>query len=345
MNSSKVIKSFLLAFLLILISALFWKGLADIYLHKNLSVSSFIWFGVSLVLFVIFFLLFSLLVDYKITFVIIYVLSLLTFFIFFPINNYLFIGLAVVLLAMILSRVLIQKERNERLKISLRSVFRAGLPWMMTILALFIGFLGYLYPLTPTDKNEINLPPEILNLFVKPLTRTLSKTLPMLDEKTTIDEALALNITTQNIDLTSLTPELIAQLKGKNIKDLNPTELLKNPAIAEILKKQAARVSSATLTQQRNDLAKTLGISLTGKETISDVINKIINAKIKDFVGPAIGVLPIISAVLTFFVLRLIFIPFGWIIILLALLIFQLLRAFRFVKIEKVMKEGEDVSI
>jgi hypothetical protein len=62
-------------------------------------------------------------------------------------------------------------------------------------------------------------------------------------------------------------------------------------------------------------------------------------------VGPAIGVLPFISAILIFVVLRLVFIPLGWLIILLALLIFQFLRIFKFVKIEKVMKEGEDVRI
>lgn len=349
MNSSKVIKTFILAFLVILLGALFWKSLAGVYLKGDLSVTSLIWFGASLLLFLVFLLFFSLLVEKKLIAFLIYLFSLATFFIFFPFNYWLAVGLTVLFVAFILSRVLIQRERNERLKISMRSVFKVGLPWTMTMLALFIGFVGYFHPLTPTDKNEINLPSQILNWLVKPLAGTLSKALPMLSENTTIDEALATSVATQNIDLVSLSPALLAQLKGKNIKDLSPAELMKDPAIAKILQaeaaKQAKKINPQVLAQQRNDLAKTLGISLTGKETMSDVINKIINAKIKDMVGPAIGVLPFISAILIFVVLRLVFIPLGWLIILLALLIFQFLRIFKFVKIEKVMKEGEDVRI
>jgi len=345
MNNLKVIKSFILSFLLILSSALFWKGLADIYLAHNLSASSFIWFGVNLILLVIFFLFFSLLVDERLIFLVIYPLSLLSFFIFFPINFYSLIGLIVLFGAMILSRILMQKERRERLNISVRAVFKNGLPWLMTILALFIGFLGYFYPLTPIDKNEINIPPEILNIFVKPLTNMLGKTLPMLDEKTTIDQALAMNVATQNIDLVLVSPELLAQLKGKNIKDLSPGELLKDPEIAKILKKQSEKINTPTIEEQRRDLAKTLGLDLIGNETMSDVINKIVNVKIKDIFGPTIIILPVISAVLTFITLRIVFIPLGWLVIFLALLIFHFLRAFKFVKIEKVMKQGEDVSI
>jgi len=356
----KIIKTFILSVLLILFAALFWKGLADIYLHGNLLVSSFIWFSASLILFVVFFLFLSLLVEKKLIVFVIYLFSLSTFFIFFSAPKadqpgagqyYYFIsaGLAVLFIAFILSRTLIQKERNERLKISMHSVFKVGLPWIMTMLALFIGLVGYFHPLTPTDKNEINLPPQILDWLVKPLAGTLSKTLPMLSEKTTIDEALALSTATKNLDLISLSPSLLAQLKGKNIKDLSPAQLMKDPVIAKILQEEAAKqvkkIDPQVLAQQRNDLAKTLGISLAGKETMSEVINKIINAKIRDLVGPAIGVLPFISAILIFVVLRLIFIPLGWLIILLALLIFQLLRIFKFVKIEKVMKEGEDVRI
>lgn len=345
MSNLKIIKSFILAFLLILSSALSWKGLADIYLHDNLSVSSFIWFGLSLVLFVVFFLFFSLLVDYKIIYLIIYPLSLLTCFLFFPCSLYLIIGLVVFYGAMILSRILMQKERKERLNISVRGVFKNGLPWLMTILALLIGLISYLYPLTPGSKNETNLPPAILNLFIKPLAGTIGNILPMVDENTTIDQALAMSTVTQSANLISLSPELLAQLKGKNIKDLNPSELLKDPKIAEILKNQAKKVSSVVVTQQRNDLAKTLGISLTGKETMSELMSKVVNAKIKEMLGPTIGALPIISGILIFLVLRLIFIPLGWLVLLLALLIFQLLRIFKFVKIEKVMKEGEDVRL
>lgn len=348
MENPKIIKSFILVALFILFGILFWMGLADIYLYGNFSASSFVLLTIFLLVFVILFLFLSLLLENRRMVLLSYLFVLLGFFIFFRFNYWLVIGLAVVFVAFVLSRTLIQKERKNRLRISLRRVFGRGLPWTLTLLALFIGLVSYFHPPILIEEDEIILPSQVSTWLIKPLAGTLSKVLPIIDKKTTVDEALSLTLATERTDLFSFSPELLKELKEISIEDLDLKDLIKNPKVAETFKQevieQAEKINPELLIQQRDELAKTFGISLTGKETISDLINKTINAKIKEAIGSAAGALPIISVVLTFIGLRLFFIPFGWLAILLSLLIFHFLRFLKFVKIEKVMKEGEDVS-
>ncbi len=349
MSKSSTIKVFIF-FTLVLISAfLFWQRLANVYLKGDLSTNSFIWFGVSLLAFMVFFLFFSLLVENKGVFLLIHSIVLAGFFIFFRFNPWLAIGLVILFAAFILSRSLMQKERNECLKISLRRIFQNGLKLTLLFLALFLGLLAYFYPLVKIDERGINLPPKILELVLKPLSKTTGGALPFFEPEMTIDEMIVATLSTEKIDLTSLTPEMIKKFQGKNLKEMNPQELLKDPEIVEFLKqeakKQAKKIDPKILAQQRNEMAKNLGIELKGDEKIVEVINKLASQQLQSLLGPYLKYLPIISAVLTFLVLTSIFVPFSWIVILVSLLIFKILLVFRVVKVEKVMKEGEDVSI
>lgn len=345
MTTSKVIKTFIFSVLLIISAVLFWQSLANVYLKGNLNANSLLWLGIWLLVFLTFFLIFSLLVETKGIFLLIYSLILVSFFLFFRFHYYLLIGLAILFLIFIISRVLIQKERNERLKISLRAVFKRGLTLIFLFLALFMALLSYFYPLIKIDEKGINLPPQILEWVLKPLGGTLNKTLPFFDPKMTINEMLSTGLATEKLDLTSLSPELIKKFQGKDLKELNPQELLKDPEIAELLKKQAKKIDPKILAQQRNEMAKGLGIELKGDEKISEVINKLVNKQLQSLFGSYLKYLPIISAILTFLVLTSIFVPFSWVVVAISLLIFQIFLIFRVVRIEKVMKEGEDVSI
>ncbi|MFN3301490.1 MAG: hypothetical protein ACK413_00470 [Patescibacteria group bacterium] len=341
MSKSSIIKIFIFAVLLLIFAFLFWRQLADIYLKRNLHWRSLLWLGIWLLIFLVFWLIFSLLVESKMICFSIYLLILAIFFLFFNFHYYLLIGLVVLFVGFVISRALIQKERNNRLKISLNSIFKSGLKLNLFFLALFLSLLSYFYPLVKSDELEINLPPKVLSWISKPLTKTFSG----FDPEMTIDEMLKVSVVIEKPDLTAFPPELIKKFKDKNLKSFNPQELLKDSEIAEIIKDQAKKVNPQIINKERDELAKKLGLTLTGNEKLSEVIGKLVNKKLKELLGSYSKYLPIISAILIFLVLKIIFVPFSWLVILITLLIFLIFLIFRLVRIEKVMKEGEDIKL
>ena len=71
----------------------------------------------------------------------------------------------------------------------------------------------------------------------------------------------------------------------------------------------------------------------------------IIDARIEESTRPYQKYIPLALAISLFLFLRLIAIPLGWLIILLSLIVFRLLVAFKVVKIEKVEKEAEVIKV
>lgn len=355
MNTSKIIKTFIFAALVLISAFLFWQKLSQVFLKGNLSWQSLLWLGIWLLVFLVFWLIFSLLAESKGICFLVYLATLAIFFLFFSpkanppqADNYYIItsiGLAVLFMIFIASRALIQRERNSRLKISLRPIFKSGLKLTLFFLALFLGLMAYFYPLIKIDEKGINLPPQVLAWVMKPLSGTISKVLPVFDPEMTINETIAMTVVMEKPDLSALSPEILKKFQGRKITEINPQELLKDPEIVEILKNQAKKINAQTIAAQRNELAKNLGIELKGSEKIAEVINKLASKQLEGLLGPYLKYLPIISAVLTFLILTIIFVPFSWIVILVTLLIFQILLTFRVVRIEKVMKEGEDVRL
>jgi len=349
MSKSSTIKVFIFAVLLLIFAFLFWQQLVNVYLKGNLSWHSLLWLGIWLVFFLVFLLFFSLLVEAKGVFLVVYLLTIGLFFIFFPFHYYLLIGAGLLFLILLLSHALMQKERNERLKISLRPIFKNGLKLTLFFLALFLALVSYFYPLVKIDEKGISLPPKILESVLKPLSKNLAQVLPFFESEITIDEMIGMSLLMEKIDPSSLSPELLKKFQGKDLKEINLQELLKDPEIAEFLKqeakKQVKKVDPKILARQRSEMSKSLGIELTGNEKIAEVINKLASKQLQRLLGPYIKYLPIISAILTFIVLSMIFVPFSWIVILVTLFVFMILKIFRIVRIEKVMREGEDVRI
>lgn len=340
MPPSKIVKIFAFAVLWIISAILFWQSLAKIYLEKDLKADSFAWLGGWLLVFLVFFLIFSFLVEKKEIFLLICSIVLLIFFLFFPFHDYSLIGLIILFLVFVISRALMQKERNERLKISLLPVFKRGLKLTLFFLAIFFAFLSYLYPLIKINEREISLPPKILEWILKPLNSSLSKTLSFFDKKTTINEIIAINTIIEKPNFLSSSPEILKKIQGKDLK-----EIFKNQEIAEILKKESKKINPQIIEREKNELAKSLGIEINGNEEIGEVINKLVNKQLQNALGPYLKYLPLILAVFVFVSLEIIFIPFSWLVILVTLFIFQILLIFRLVKVEKVMKEGEDIRI
>lgn len=339
MKNSKIIKIFILSVFVLIFAFLFWQRLAEILLKRNFTEQSFLWLAIWLSAFLVFWLAFSLLVESKLICFLIYLATLAICLLFFPFHYYLLIGLGLFFLALVLSHALIKKEKDNHLKISLTTIFKSGLKLNLLFLAIFLSLLVYLHPLLKIGEDSINLPPQVL---VKLLS---SKSLLVVDPEMTIDETLALIIVMKKPDLSAFPPELIEKFQNRKNREIDFQEILKDQQVIKILKNQAKKVDQKTIELERNELEKNLGIEIRGNEKIVELTNKLVNKQLKNLVGPHIKYFSIILAALIFIILNLIFIPFSWLIIFFSLLLFFFLRLFGFVKIEKVMKEGEDIRL
>jgi len=84
------------------------------------------------------------------------------------------------------------------------------------------------------------------------------------------------------------------------------------------------------------------------KENLKELpeeVKEIIDVKIEEFTRPYQKYIPLALAISLLLFLRLIAIPLSWLIILLSLIVFRLLVAFKVVKIEKVEKEAEVIEV
>lgn len=338
MEKRKIIKTFIFSILLLFTSALFWLNLSNLYLKGDLSKRSLILTTVSFLFFLVFLLIFSLLVENKGIFLLISLLSLSNFFLFFKFHYYLLIGLFIVFLSFVFARFLIQKERNERLKISLRSIFRNSLKLILFFLAGFFALLSYFYPLIKI--NNFNLSPKTFDFAKKFLIK--NENLNFFDLEENIDEILAMKLAFERINWAKFSPEIFKKIQGKKISEISFEEILKDPEISQILKEEAKKIEPSLIAKERDKLAKSLNVEIKENEKVFEIVNKLINKRLNDLLGPYLKYLPIISAISLFLFLEIIFVPFSWLVMIFIILIFQILLIFRIVKIEKVMKEGED---
>jgi len=81
-----------------------------------------------------------------------------------------FVVLPFVLLFFILGSFGAIKEKDSRLKISAVKVFRAGFPWFLTGFCLLMVAVYYTSPLILKGENRIEIPRNVFNMLVEPMT-------------------------------------------------------------------------------------------------------------------------------------------------------------------------------
>lgn len=350
--SIRKIKILILLLLTLAVGIWFWFQLSLIFTSGNIGLSHLIWSVISFLVFIIFLLINFLVLEIFWLILILIVLITVSFFLFFDFNLFYLAGLVLLIIALLLSYRLIQFEKKSRLKIAFWKTWKRGLPWTLTVLILIIALVYYFNPLLKITQQEIKIEPRIIGLLLKPASGFLGGILPFYNPKMTVDEMVTMSLMTSGqVQLSQelLTPELIQGLQEIGAGELDIGQILKDPQIMKMLEKelpkQAKKIDPWLLAQQRKELSKTFGIQVKGDETFDILISKLLNEKLKDFIGPYAKEISFGIAVALFFFLRFLSIPFGWLAILLAWLLSKILVWLKVLKIEKVMKEGEEIRI
>ena len=353
MMDKKQIKPLASALLVFVAAIFFWQQLFSLFSNNNIQSRNFISFGIFSVIFISFLLLFFILIkDRKI----IYLTMLISsgFFFIFPKFNYIYLfGILIFLLLLIFSYERIRSEKEDRLKLSLRMIWSRGLCFIVIGMALIISIIYYFNPWLKFGQNENIIDPKIIQSLIKPISGIFAQSIPFYNSEMTVDQITAVQLMISDPSLKSLNlpTDLMAKLKPKIKIDKNGKTdmnvLTKDPEAAALIKQvlSSSKIDPRLLTQQRTALAKTFGgVELKGDETLDIILVKLVNSKLSQFIGPYVNQISIAIAVGLFFFLWFIECILTFVAVILSQIIFLILKLCKVVGIEKVMKEGQDVT-
>lgn len=356
MTSIKI-KVIAFALLMVLITVFLWWQLS-LFLTKGFAdLSHLVYIGIGWLLFLAFSLVFLVLVENRNIVFVSYIFGIESFFLFFVGAEKLTLGIygiatLVFLLLVIISYERILKEKQERLTMVLRKIWKRGLPFIVLGLSLIIAVTYYSNPLLKLGQQEIKIPSEVFRMLLKPASGIISNILPFYDENMTIDEILTTGSMIEGANPSSLehldiSQELLQGIDLENLQNLDINELLQSPEIGEMVREQMSQqteqMPASVLDQQRKALEQSLGITIKGNETFDMLIAQVVNEKLKEFVGPRAKEISLGIAVALFFVLRLVGKIFSFIIIIFARMILSLFLLLNLAEKKQIAKQGETI--
>ncbi len=345
------IKHLILALFMFLATVLFWGYLSLFF--KSVSGAHLGYLALSWLIFLIIFLLLSVLIKSRNIIYACFIISLGCFFLFFPfsqelvVGSYL-VGLLFFLLCLVIGTELMLLEKEQRLILCLRKIWKRGLPWAIAGIALMIALVYYFNPLININQEKIEIPAEVFSFILKPASGIVGKMIPFYDPEMTIDETLASNMVLQGQGPApqEIPLNLIDKIDFENLENIDINELLNDPEIKSFLKEQVKEggIDQALLAEQRKQLSETLGVELKGDETMEIILANLVNSKLDEFVGPHAREISFGIAVALFFVLQLVGKLFAILAIMIAQIVFAILRVCRVLRIEEEMKPGEVIK-
>lgn len=320
-------------FLLVLLSAsLLLQKIFSLLIFLQPKLSDLIATIVYFVLFLVFILLgLGLIERREIIYSLVLAFALFLFFFFsqlFPANHWIYylIGLVIFCVFIIIAFESICSEKKSYRKVVMARAWKRAVPLIVIGFSLLVCVIYYFHPLLKFQDNKVEIPPQVIKWVVAPLSPMLGKLLPFYGPGKTVDDLLKAQMTTvsssSNIDLSKLDPALRQRI-NQEIQNLDPQLLV----------------------QARSQLAQSLGATLTGQEKIDDLLVTIINSRLGSLIGPHGQIVFWAIIVILFFSLKSVLDILALFSLLLARIIFNLLRLMKIVKIEKEMTEVEVMKI
>ncbi|MDD2646931.1 MAG: hypothetical protein PHV78_03915 [Patescibacteria group bacterium] len=260
------------------------------------------------------------------------------------------IGLVIFYFSLVIAFELIATEKDLYCKVSLIRFCRRGIPLLSIGLAIFLSSIYFVHPLIKFENNKITLPPQLIKWTIVPISPFLNKILPFCDSNKTLDEILSMSLAANEFQ-PSLDPNSINLEKfvDKKTGKIDFSALAGNPEINQTvllqLSQQAKKINPNLITQMRVDMGQSLGITLTGKEKMDDILTTIINNRLGDFIGPYGKYISYLILIIVFLLAKFIFSFLAGIGLILTQIIFYVFRLIDVVSIEKEMKEAEVIKI
>lgn len=291
------------------------------------------------------------------------VLCALSYLAIFGFSSFTIVAVLLLILGVLFYEWSIKRETADRVRFSVGPSAQAGLGLTITIflIVLAVTFQGALARSVVSGSTTDAL----LKFSGGIVNKILSAEVPNYDQNETLDTFLSRVIATQadqtvqdqtkahGIDLGSLTglkPDAIVEGLGgvpaTDLLNLLPADVQSrvgaNPQeLTDALNAQANSVYAAAYTAMRDQVIAKLGVTATGSTPVGEIVNKVVAKNLQPKVGAYAKFIPSIFAVSVFLLLQIFSFLYAWIVVLLALFFFTLLKATGFVHLEKVEVEQE----
>ena len=338
----KIIKQFALGAITVILGLIFWRSLGA---RLNLTEIGFFqgWISVGIVflLFMISLGLSFMLIGKKWIVLVISGLSVFSFFLFFGRGMrieislgsawlWYAIGCILLFIVFIISYLRIRSEKLVRIKFKISDILEKGIPLCLTFLAILIS-LAFYFNYSAKIAQEVKIPEALMDMSIKPFEAIMKGFIPDYSMDMTIDEFLI---------------QFSQKMSPAENKNELGTEELPFDIEKFLGEEEGGKIiSSDVLEKEREGLSEQLGIKLTGRETLHDVFYKLVNQKFAELSPEFRKLIAIVLALSFFGILRIIFIPFGWLIILFTYVVFVILKKTGVVKIEQKKVEMEIVKL
>jgi len=338
----KIIKQFSLSTVTIILALIFWRSLETrLGLTEIGFFQGWISVGIAFLLFMVFWGLSFMLIGKKWIALVISGLSVFSFFLFFGRGMKVEIGLGsawlwciigciLLFIVFIISYLRIKSEKLVRIKFKISDILEKGLPLCLTFFAVLISVAFY-FNYSAKIAQGVKIPEALMDMSIKPFEAIMKGFIPDCSMDMTADEFLI---------------QFSQKMSPAENKDELGTEKLPFDIEKYLGEDNKGKIiSSDVLEKEREGLSEQLGIKLTGRETLRDVFYKLVNQKFGELSPEFRKLIAIILALGFFGILRIIFIPFGWLIILLTYVVFAILKKTGVVKIEQRNVEMEIVKL
>lgn len=184
---TKTHKEIILAIFIVLFGAITWFFLHQFFYFGEKIISliftilGFLFWGISIGLG-------SLLINKKVILYSAFVLSLLSFFIFFHGGNvmanqfreafYYFIVLVLIFISLIFYQKRVKHEEKARIKLHFWRIFKKGLPLVFTFVCILVSLAYYFSPSLGTSKIKLEIPQSLFDAILKPIEGLIQEKLP-----------------------------------------------------------------------------------------------------------------------------------------------------------------------
>lgn len=258
----------------------------------------------------------------------------------------LFGGTALFLLFMFLSWNTLRFERDDRLKIRFSAMVVRSLSLFFTSSFLIIS-LAYLFsPSLSGTLRDITIPRRVFDVSLIPIEIAVRGAVPFFSFHSDLEEFLfSLSILEalggKDAAALPLSPEFLRRLgsETEDLGNLDLRRLLTDPQVNRIFKdearRQAEKADQGTRERIREEYSERFGVKIGEGETIGDFIYAFLNAQLAGLTRVYQNQLPVAVAFGVFSTLKILSWPFKWVVVLISLGIFNILKRAEFFHIEE----------
>ena len=358
-------KQLILGVLTILTGSFFWISLWRVFYStstEQISVASVFLPILAYILYVLSSTFFVLITrEFKKGLIIFGAVSLVAFFLFGAFRDLstvgiLFVGVSISLLSKLLSVRGFKIERDARLKMEIRKILPKFLPMFFTGSFLLVSVVYLISPALSKSVDDVSIPRFAFNSTIKPLEFVSQRFIPTFDLDEPVEELLYTITIIQSFgdgSAENVTPsqDLLSKISelGFETGELNPVTFLKNPKLFELVQLEAARQIDSIDENLRSSLrvqfGEQFGIHIEPELTTGEFIYIFINKELNKFNNKYSGALPIVLVFGLFITLKTIGLPFMWFNILLAMIVFKILKKTGIYTIEEIDVKKETVIL